>query len=264
MDSFLAHYIDCRDPLDDPRIAAQLRHRGLVTFSGVTDRSELVGAARRLMVVRPHRDAGPDGVTVITATEGPSAPGFAAFAETGLVPHTDGSSVPEPPGLLLMACQHAAGEGGETLLADAARVIGTLAHRYPDALRALCAAEAAVFGADAGYPSPVCAPATGGRMTIRLRLDDLARFSPECTSILPLLRTVIREHTQIVRLGAGQGLVLSNTRWLHGRSPYAGRRVLLRILGDPLPSAGVKSGFPFPASASIYAPESHAAGAHVA
>jgi hypothetical protein len=61
MDSFLAHYIDCRVPLDDPRIAAQLRHRGLVTFSGVTDRSELVAAARRLMVIRPHRDAGPTG-----------------------------------------------------------------------------------------------------------------------------------------------------------------------------------------------------------
>jgi hypothetical protein len=102
MDSFLAHYIDCRDPLDDPRIAARLRQRGLVTFSGVTDRSELVAAARRLMVIRPHRDAGFDGVTVITAADAPSAPGFAAFAETGLVPHTDGSSVPEPPGLLLM------------------------------------------------------------------------------------------------------------------------------------------------------------------
>ena len=62
--------------------------------------------------------------------------------------------------------RHAAGEGGETLLADASRVIGTLAYRYPDALRALCAAEAAVFGADAGPPTPVCAPAAGGRMTI--------------------------------------------------------------------------------------------------
>jgi hypothetical protein len=61
MDSFLAHYIDCRNPLDDPRIAAQLRYRGLVTFSGVSDRSELVTAARRLMAIRPHRDAGPDG-----------------------------------------------------------------------------------------------------------------------------------------------------------------------------------------------------------
>jgi hypothetical protein len=171
--------------------------------------------------------------------------------------------VPEPPGLLMMSCQHAAGEGGETLLADAARVVRTLAHRHPDALRALCAAEAAVFGADADHPAPVFAPAAGGRMTIRLRLDDLARFSAECTSILPLLRMVIREHTQIVRLGVGQGLVLSNTRWLHGRSPYAGRRVMLRILGDPLPSAGVRSGFPFPASGSISAPELHAAGAQM-
>jgi hypothetical protein len=193
--------------------------------------------------------------------QGPSAPGFAAFAESGLVPHTDGSSVPEPPGLLLMSCQHAAGEGGETLLADAARVIRTLTHRHPDALRSLCAAEAAVFGADPGYHAPVCAVEAGGRVSIRLRLDDLARFSPECTSILPLLRMVIKEHTQIVRLGVGQGLVLSNTRWLHGRSPYAGRRVMLRILGDSLPSTGVKGGFPFPAFSRILAPEPYAAGA---
>jgi hypothetical protein len=38
-----------------------LREHGLVTFSGITSRTELASVAGRLMSIRPHRDAGPDG-----------------------------------------------------------------------------------------------------------------------------------------------------------------------------------------------------------
>ncbi len=40
--------------------------QGLVTFSGIADPAALTAAARRLMAIRPRRNAGPDGVTVIT------------------------------------------------------------------------------------------------------------------------------------------------------------------------------------------------------
>jgi hypothetical protein len=49
-------------------LAALLREHGLVTFSGVTDRAALADVAHELMSIRPHRDARPDGVTVITGT----------------------------------------------------------------------------------------------------------------------------------------------------------------------------------------------------
>ena len=39
-----------------------------MTFSGITDRTELAAVAGRLMAIRPHRDADPDGVTMITCT----------------------------------------------------------------------------------------------------------------------------------------------------------------------------------------------------
>ena len=94
MDAFQAHYADIRDPAQQPRIAAQLRDQGLVTFSGIADPAALAAAARRLMAIRPHRDAGPDGVTVITDTRANDA-GYAAFTDAELIPHTDGSSVPE-------------------------------------------------------------------------------------------------------------------------------------------------------------------------
>jgi len=90
----------------------------------------------------------------------------------------------------------------------------------------------------------VCEPAGPGRVRLRLRLDDLARFSPDAACAVPALRTVISAHATTLHLGPGEGVLLCNTRWLHGRESYAGRRVMLRVLGDPLPGAGILPGFP--------------------
>jgi alpha-ketoglutarate-dependent taurine dioxygenase len=246
MDSFQAHYAHIHDPGWQPRIAAQLRERGLVTFSGIADHAGLAAVARRLMTIRPHRDAGPDGVTVITGTQAQGS-GYAAFTDAELIPHTDGSSVPDPPGLLLLTCQQAADQGGRTRVADGARIISTLAEQCPAALRALSAPRASFFGAAGGYLGAVVEPAGPGRTRIRLRLDDLAWFSADAADAVPLLRTVIDDHVQTFQLRAGEGVLLSNTRWLHGRDSFAGRRTMLRVLGDPLPNTGIMPGFPSPA-----------------
>jgi alpha-ketoglutarate-dependent taurine dioxygenase len=246
MDTFRAHQADILDPAQQPRVIALLRDHGLVTFTGITDRTELASVAGRLMSIRPHRDAGPDGVTVIADT-GTAEPGYAAFTDAELIPHTDGTSVPDPPGLLLLTCQQPASHGGNTLLADAARITATLAGQHPAALRALCAPRAAYFGAAGGYLGPVCELAGSGQARVRLRLDDLAMFSADATPLIPLLRAVIAQHQQTIHLDAGQGLLVSNTRWLHGRDSYTGPRVMLRILGDPLPGTGIQPGFPAPA-----------------
>jgi hypothetical protein len=246
MDTFRAYHADILDPAQQPRVIALLREHGLVTFTGITDRTELASVAGRLMRIRPHRDAGPDGVTVITDTQ-TMDPGYAAFTDAELIPHTDGTSMPDPPGLLLLTSQQPASHGGNTLLADAARITATLAEQHPAALRALCAPRAAYFGAAGGYLGPVCEPAGSGRARVRLRLDDLAMFSADATPLIPLLRAVIAQHQQTIHLDAGQGLLVSNTRWLHGRDSYTGPRVMLRILGDPLPGTGIQPGFPAPA-----------------
>jgi len=250
MDTFQAHYTDIRDFGWQARVTARLRDQGLVTFSGITDRDGLVAVAQRLMAIRPHRDAARDGVTVITgAGSGSESSGYAAFTDAELIPHTDGSSVPDPPGLLLLTCVQPAGEGGVTRVADGARISGTLAEQYPAALRSLSAPQAAFFGTPGGYLGRVFEQAGPGRTRIRLRLDDLAWFSSDATAAVPLLRAVIAQHVGTFRLGADEGLLLSNTRWLHGRDRYAGQRVMLRVLGDPLPGSGIMAGFPSPAAA---------------
>ncbi len=221
------------------RVSARLREDGLAVLAGITGRAALTALARELMTIRPHRDAAPDGVTEITDT-GAAAAGYAAFTGAGLIPHTDGTAVADPPQLLLLACVRPAGEGGATLVADGARVAAALAGRHPGALPALSAPKSAWFGTPAdGYLGAVCEPAGPGRMRLRLRLDDLARFSPDAACAVPALRAAISANAVTLRLGPGDGVVLCNTRWLHGREPYAGRRVMLRIRGAPRPGAGI-------------------------
>ena len=113
MDTFRAHFAEMADPTWEPSLVAHLRDHGLVTFAGITDRPALIAVARRLMTIRAHRDAAPDGVTEITDA-GAIESGYAAFTDSELIPHTDGSSVPDPPGLLLLTCVQPADQGGAT------------------------------------------------------------------------------------------------------------------------------------------------------
>lgn len=242
---FLARHADTRDPGQQALAAVQLREHGLVTFGGIRDRAELQVIAARFMTIRPHRDSGPDGVTVIAST-GKQTAGYAAFTDRELVPHTDGSGVADPPGLLLLLCLRPATAGGSTVLADGAEVAAALARAHPAALPALSSPQAAIFGGSNGYRGPIIAPGGPGRCSIRFRSDELARFSDSIVDVLPLLTASITKHVETIQLHAGEGILLSNTRWLHGRTRYTGQRVMLRILGDPLPSTGIQPGFPVP------------------
>ena len=123
--------------------------------------------------------------------------------------------MPDPPGLLLLTSQQPASHGGNTLLADAARITATLAEQHPAALRALSAPRAAYFGASGGYLGPVCELAGSGRAHVRLRLDDLAMFSADAAPLIPRLRAVIAQHQQTIHLDAGQGLLVSSA-WSAG------------------------------------------------
>lgn len=119
METFQAYHTDIHASDWQQQAAAQLRQRGLLTFSGITERTGLMGLARQLMTIRPHRDADADGVTAIANTRDESS-GYAGFTDAELIPHTDGSAASNPPGLLLLACQQADDEGGGTRVVDGA------------------------------------------------------------------------------------------------------------------------------------------------
>lgn len=225
-------------------VPAALAEHGLALVEGLADSSGLLRLAESIGTVVPHRDSGADGVTTIADLGGERVQsGFAGFGACALNPHTDRSGVDHPPVLLMTSCGQPAGTGGECVLIDGQAVYDDLAESEPDALRALCTPRSVLFGGAAGYLGSIFSDTEDGRIAVRLRLDDLAQFSPGVSRWLSTLRAVIDRHAVMVNLNVGQGYVLNNHRWLHGRRAFTGQRVLFRVNANPFSYLGILSGF---------------------
>lgn len=237
------------DPLERYRATARevptvLARHGLVMLDGLFGSRDLSRLTRSIATVAPHRDNGLDRVTIIADHGAKHAPrGLAGFSRSALSPHTDRSGITHPPGLLMTGCLHPAATGGESVLIDGQAVFDDLAESEPRALRSFCSPRSALFGGAAGHLGSIFADAGGDRVAVRLRLDDLARFSPDVQRWLPTLRDVIDRHSMTAKLDAGQGYLLDNHRWLHGRRAFIGRRVVYRVAGNPLHSLALPLGF---------------------
>ncbi|MGW0708158.1 TauD/TfdA family dioxygenase [Streptomyces sp. NPDC002643] len=248
---FAGHYVDLRAPHASDVIAAQLRETGLVTLDGLTTRPEILAFASRLMALTPHPHGAPDGLTLIHDTGSQArGVGFAGFGNGELQAHTERSGIPTPPRLILLVCLQPASAGGETLLADGRDVHARLVDENREAAVALCQPRTAYFGAGSGHATQVFTVQADGRLSIRLRQDCLARWSPIVRPYLPDLRSAIATSQHRLLLHAGQGCLLDNHRWLHARTRFTGNRQLLRSLGDP--HFALPSGFaPHPTAAVL-------------
>lgn len=241
---------DLRHPGGRARMRQLLARDGLAVFHGAHNRAEMLMAAATMMTVLPHPDSGPDGITAITDLGAAGEhPGAAGFSRRELAAHTDRSSVPAPPALLMTVCARPAHAGGASTLTDGQAVYAELAAASPEVLAALTRPRSVLFGGAGGHlgavftatPATVASPA---RLHLRLRLDDLVTFAPDLLTHLPALRLAIARRTITVPLGAGQGYILDNHRWLHAREQFTGTRTLYRVLGHPLSSLGLHPGIP--------------------
>ncbi|WP_328869651.1 TauD/TfdA family dioxygenase [Streptomyces sp. NBC_00287] len=231
---FTSHYVDIRGPSAAASITTRLRESGLVTVDGLMSRREVLAFASNIMTIEPHPHSAPDGLTTIhdTGTQAHRA-GFAGLGRGALEAHTERAGVPEPPRLLLLVCLRPATEGGDALLADGVDVLAGLCGRGRETAVALARPRTAYFGAGAGHPSQVFTAHPERRVSVRLRQDGLARWSPVVQPYLSTLRSAIAGCQRRLRLGPGQGYLLDNHRWLHARTAFSGDRLCLRALGHP-------------------------------
>ncbi|MGN9805586.1 TauD/TfdA family dioxygenase [Micromonospora sp. L32] len=238
-------HVDLRDPDSTSRILNGLITHGIALFQGGIERNDLLCAARSLIRIRTHRDSDSDGVTTIAqrpaAKDGEAS--LAGFTDRQLWPHTDGSAVCRPPRVLMLACLRPAQIGGSSHLVDGRDLYDEIARTEPAMLAALSKPRSACFGGGPGHLGAVFEQTTEGRTAVRLRLDELARFAPMLALSIDRLRVLVEQLTIPVDLRECQGYVLVNDRWLHGRTGFAGNRLMLRIIGDPLPTHALPSGF---------------------
>lgn len=233
-DAFAHHRINLAAPGAEAVIAARLRDVGLVILDGLTSRDAVRAFATRVMDLVPHRDSDSDRLTTIRDTRRHvHRAGFAGFGNGGLDPHTERSGTPNPPRLILLVCGRTAVAGGESLLTDGQAVHSDLFTGEREAGVALTRPRTAFFGAGDGHATQVFTVHHGQRVSVRLRFDGLARWSPIVQPYVPQLRAAAVRHQIPLALAPGEGYLLDNERWLHGRSGFTGDRLCWRALGQP-------------------------------
>lgn len=136
---------------------------------------------------------------------------------------------------------------------DGCSVYNDLAMNNPEAAHALSQPRTALFGGAAGYLGSIFEHAQRGRIRVRYRNDGLVKYSPEITRFLPVLTASIKRHTTCFTLEPGQGYVLHNHRWLHGRTAFTGDRVMYRLSLEPHPEVAIPSGFARPDGSVVVA-----------
>ncbi|MFC5253431.1 TauD/TfdA family dioxygenase [Streptomyces nigrescens] len=231
---FTDHHVNIGASQADGMIAARLRETGLATVDGLHTRQEVLALASRLLAVAPHPHSAPDGLTLIRDTGSRAQrAGLAGLGSGELRAHTERSGIPRPPRLMLLVCLRPAPTGGDVLLADGRDVHARLIDSCRDAADTFAQPRTAYFGAGGGHATQVITPHAAGRISIRLRQDVLARWSPIAHPYLPHLYRAIVDSQHRITLQAGQGYLLDNHRWLHARTRFSGDRQLLRALGEP-------------------------------
>ncbi|MFI6285697.1 TauD/TfdA family dioxygenase [Streptomyces sp. NPDC051018] len=231
---FTAHRVDVHAPEAEHEIARRLCDHGLVTVEGLFTRRNVLTFAKRLMDLSPHPNSDPDGLTTIQHTRRHAdRPGHAGLGQGELAAHTDRSQVPRPPRLILLVCEQKAEAGGHSLLVDGQEVLSELLARCPEAVETLSRPRSVYFGTGTGHPSQVFTLHAGGCASIRLRQDELARWSPFAEPYLPHLKAALLARQHRLDLAPGQAYLLDNHRWLHARTEFSGQRKFLRALGEP-------------------------------
>ncbi|MBV9020675.1 MAG: TauD/TfdA family dioxygenase [Chloroflexi bacterium] len=229
---FETFYVDVTHSDREKHLVHGLEKDGFVTFDNIDSKENLMSLARMLGTVMRHRDSDVDGSTYLATSDGEiKDDGYLAFSSSYLPLHTDRSGIPDPPTLILLWCCRPANSGGSSLLADGKHIHHVLVEKFPHVLQTLATPNSAIFrGTDIPLLGSVFNTLENGNIYIRFRYDNLGYYSAPVSAILPTFLEVLNMHTISFPLAKGQGYIIQNGRWLHGRTSFQGKREMYRVL----------------------------------
>jgi hypothetical protein len=187
-----------------------------------------------------HPDADPDGITTIT----PGAEDRGGFSRERLAPHTDRAMVEFPPSVLGLVMEQQGTEGGGAFFVDSLELVTALlsAGLTPSDIRDI---RIQPYGTEPAVK--MFEPVLLNRWVVRYRDDRVARPVSDSPEVIDQLLRSLEALAMHLPLVAGDGYVLNNRQWMHGRTKFQGPRRAGRLLystplaGDLAPAVEIKA-----------------------
>jgi hypothetical protein len=176
----------------------------------------------------PHPHDIKPGLTLIQPKNAPVL-GERGLSTRSLDLHTDRSSSLEPPTILCTLVLSQSSVGGESLFVDGKPLTSRVVAKFSTPVfREL------ILHFSEGAPRPVFEYSGHGRCRLRYRDDEVGRPLPMTQSAERALRTFkqLLASPQVFTLGLGDGYLIHNHRYLHGRKQFSGQRSVARWLAN--------------------------------
>ena len=155
------------------------------------------------------------------------SPGHPEYANANcgdLALHTDASFEPNPPLIMLMACEQPSPDGGKSVFASGDALLNHLATVAPGCLRGLFRPDAFRIKRDAREATRAVFSKVDGRVRMAFRYAEDLKMTihPDAAEGFRLIRDWIADpaSSQTIGLERGDVLVFDNSRVLHGRTAF--------------------------------------------
>ncbi|KAL4926815.1 HAD-like domain-containing protein [Aspergillus undulatus] len=222
-------------PSDIQSIKEEFFEKGLTFLEGFNEETLCQLASQFGDIVRPRNEK-TNGSGISNIRFDPSLVGK-GYSSEELYFHTDRSGWEQPPRILVSNLKSKSTEGGASMLADTSRILKEI-KQHDGFYELLTDSKHSSFRSDDGVfvPRPIYDESTG---LFRFRFDDGIQLSASLVIRFPLLLDIMCRNSFAVPLQQGQGYLLDNHRFLHGRTSFTGSRELLRALVNVPPPKSV-------------------------
>ena len=214
-------------PEDHARLREQVEAHGCVHLIQTGEQDSPVDTLRALSVHFGdpvfHNLSDEYGIHTIRYIPGYPEYANANVEELGL--HTDGSFEKTPPAFMLIHCEAASGEGGDSTLASGDRLYNHLKAAHPDYLAALSAPGAFTIWRDDRMAERSVFTQMGKRIRLAYRsgYDVRIDIREDAVEAFHHVRDWLLQPENFVRfkLQPGETLIFDNMRMLHGRTAFS-------------------------------------------
>lgn len=212
-------------------ITQQLKTHGIVLFKKFLMKHDAKTIANKLGLIVENIDADNSGITEISnQRRGNNKKNSAAFTSEGLNLHTDRSPLENPPNLIMNWMCEKNCRGGQAVLVDSHQIFRKLKSENEVIIKILTHPDIACFtdGIDT-FTGSIFQIDENNKLKVRFRYDQCSYFNLEAKEAVRIFQKTAKSLAHVIDFDIGAGYIIDNTRWLHGRNPFDGFRMVRRI-----------------------------------